>query len=101
MRAGAGGRKYRFFKASLQILDLDFLLKRDMADRVPLLAELTPEVLTVENNGLSYYPGSESNLSHVCPSSIWIWLSSRRRSFSPERSRSLCIFWTLAMRSER
>ena len=53
---GARAHAYRFFKASLQILHLDFLLKREVADGVPLLGELAPEVLTVKNNGLRYHP---------------------------------------------
>jgi hypothetical protein len=48
---------YRFFEAGLQILDLNFLLKRDMADGVPLLTKLAPEVLAETNDSLRYYPG--------------------------------------------
>jgi len=35
----------------VQILDLNFLLKRDMADGVPLLAQLVSEVPTVTTSG--------------------------------------------------
>jgi hypothetical protein len=45
---GVGTYSYRFFEASLQILYLNFLLKRDVADGVSLLAELAPEFFTVE-----------------------------------------------------
>ena len=48
---GARSHTYRFFEASLQILDLNFLLKRDMADGVPLLTELVSEVMTVTTRG--------------------------------------------------
>jgi len=49
--AGCRSHTYRFFEASLQILDFNFLLKRDMADGVPLLAELVSEVLTAITGG--------------------------------------------------
>jgi hypothetical protein len=67
MQVGSRTHTYRFFEASPQKFDLDFLLKWDTADGVPLLAELVPEVLTVKNNGLRYHPGFEIKLSHGRP----------------------------------
>ena len=64
MRMGARAHAYRFFKASLQILHFNFLLKRDVTDGVSLLAELAPEVLAVEN-GLRCYSGSKKKLSRL------------------------------------
>ena len=62
---GVRAYSYRFFQASLQVLDLNFPLKRDVASGVPLLVELAPEILARKDKGLRSNLGSRGRISRL------------------------------------
>lgn len=101
MSCGETRNTHALIETMLKFFQLDVFLKWYIPNWIPFLYNLTSQVLSIIKYINARQKKNKIKFAYVWLSSNCNWLSRRRRSFSPDRSRSLCIFCTLLMRSER